>query len=149
MLCRKLKLYLSYLQIKLLSLIRAMVFKISGADGAKMWNFQLLNRCSDQRMSEVWPPQKWGLWCHKRFWSPKNIKGGPQKWNKTVFLKKGPSYILPKIIYGISEPHGDLLHWNLSWASTFNFLVHKERGVKYCRHYTTYWYCTPFRHVTS
>ena len=47
---------------------------------------------------------------------------------KTVFLKKGQSYILPKIIYGISEPHGDLLHWNLSLASPFNFLVHQEKG---------------------
>ena len=46
---------------------------------------------------------------------------------KTVFLKKGQSYFLPKIIYDISEPHGDLLHWNLSWASTFNFLAHQER----------------------
>ena len=47
---------------------------------------------------------------------------------KTDFLKNGPSYILPTIKYVISEPHGDLLHWNLSWASTFNFLVHEERG---------------------
>ena len=88
MLCRKLKLYLSYLQIKLLSLIRAMVFKISGADGAKTWNFQLLNRCSDQRMLEVWPPQKWGFWCQIRFWGPKNIKGGPKKWKKLFFSKR-------------------------------------------------------------
>ena len=47
---------------------------------------------------------------------------------KTVFLKKGQSFILPKIIYGVSGPHGDLLHWNLSWASTFNFSAHEERG---------------------
>ena len=72
-------------------------------------------------------PQKWGFWCQIRFLGPKNIKGGPKKWKKTVFLKKGQSYSLPKIIYGISEPHGNLLHWN--WASTFNFSAHEERGV--------------------
>ena len=48
---------------------------------------------------------------------------------KTDYLKNGPSYILPKIIYGISEPHGNLLHWNLSCSLTFNFLVHQE-GVE-------------------
>ena len=57
---------------------------------------------------------------------------------KTVFLEKGQSYILPKIIYGISEPHGDLLHWNLSQASTFNFLVHDERGEIYLKLSTLY-----------
>ena len=45
---------------------------------------------------------------------------------KTDYLKNGPSYILPKIKYVISEPHGDLLQWNLSWALTFDFLVHQE-----------------------
>ena len=45
---------------------------------------------------------------------------------KTDYLKNGPSYILPKIKYVISEPHGDLLHWNLSCSLTFNFLVHQE-----------------------
>ena len=53
---------------------------------------------------------------------------------KTGFLKKGQSHFLPKIIYDISEPHGDLLHWNLSWASTFIFLAHEERGVLSCYH---------------
>ena len=48
-------------------------------------------------------------------------KGGP--------LKTGQSHNLPKIKYGISEPHGDLLQWNLSWAFTFNILVHQEGGV--------------------
>ena len=48
---------------------------------------------------------------------------------KTVFLKNGPSHNLPKIKYVISEPHGDLLQWNLSWALTFDFLVHKEGSV--------------------
>ena len=38
----------------------------------------------------------------------KKYQRGPQKMKKNVFLKKGPSYILSKIIYGISEPHGDL-----------------------------------------
>ena len=47
---------------------------------------------------------------------------------KTVFLKNGPSHNLPKIKYVISEPHGDLLQWNLSWALTFDFLVHQEGG---------------------
>ena len=49
---------------------------------------------------------------------------------KTVFLKNGPSHNLPKIKYVISEPHGDLLQWNLSWALTFDFLVHQEGGEK-------------------
>ena len=49
---------------------------------------------------------------------------------KTVFLKNGPSHNLPKIKYVISEPHEDLLQWNLSWALTFDFLVHQEGGVK-------------------
>ena len=48
---------------------------------------------------------------------------------KTDFLRNGPSYILPKIKYVISEPHGDLLHWNLSCSLTFDFLVHQEGGV--------------------
>ena len=47
---------------------------------------------------------------------------------KTDFLRNGPSYILPKIKYVISEPHGDLLHWNLSRSLTFDFLVHQEGG---------------------
>ena len=48
---------------------------------------------------------------------------------KTVFLKNGPSHNLPKIKYVISEPHEDLLQWNLSWALTFDFLVHQEGSV--------------------
>ena len=48
---------------------------------------------------------------------------GLQKMKMKCFSqKKGLSNILPKIKYDISEPHGDLLHWNLSWASTFNTL---------------------------
>ena len=49
---------------------------------------------------------------------------------KTVFLKNGPSHNLPKTKYVISEPHGDLLQWNLSWALTFDFLVHQEGSEK-------------------
>ena len=45
---------------------------------------------------------------------------------KTVFLKKGLSLNLPKIKYVISEPHGDLLQWNLSLALFFDFLIHQE-----------------------
>ena len=56
----------------------------------------------------------------------KKYQKGPQKMEKTDYLKNGPSYILPKIKYVISEPHGDLLHWNLSCSLTFNFLVHQE-----------------------
>ena len=48
---------------------------------------------------------------------------------KTVFLKNGPSHNLPKTKYVISDPHEDLLQWNLSWALTFDFLVHQEGGV--------------------
>ena len=47
---------------------------------------------------------------------------------KTVFLRNGPSHNLPKIKYFISEPHEDLLLWNLSWAFTFDFLVNQEGG---------------------
>ena len=47
---------------------------------------------------------------------------------KTDFLKNGPSHNLPKIKYVISEPHEDLLQWNLSWAFTFDFLVNQEGG---------------------
>ena len=47
---------------------------------------------------------------------------------KTVFLKNGQSHNLPKIKYVISEPHGDLLQWNWSWALTFDFLVNQEGG---------------------
>ena len=47
---------------------------------------------------------------------------------KAVFLKNCLSHNLPKIKYGISEPHGDLLQWNLTWAFTFNILVHQEGG---------------------
>ena len=48
---------------------------------------------------------------------------------KTVFLKNGQSHNLPKIIYVISETHGDLLQWNMSWALTFDFLIHQKGGV--------------------
>ena len=65
-----------------------MVSEISWADGAKTWNFQLLNWCLDQRMLEVWPPQKWGFWCQMKIWGQKNIKGGPKKWRKLFFWKR-------------------------------------------------------------
>ena len=60
--------------------------------------------------------------------SKKKLRG-PPKMKKTDFLKNGPSYLLPTIKYVISEPHGDLLQWNLSWALTFDFLVHQEGSV--------------------
>ena len=63
----------------------------------------------------------------------KNFQKTP-KMKKTVFLKKGQSYILPKIIYGISGPHGDLLHWNLSWAFAFDISVYEE-GCEGCIEY--------------
>ena len=49
---------------------------------------------------------------------------------KTVFLKNGPSHNLPKIKYVISEPHEDLLQWNLSWALLFIFWF-TRRAVSY------------------
>ena len=58
----------------------------------------------------------------------KKYQKGPQKMEKTDYLKNGPSYILPKINYVISEPYGNLLHWKLSCSLTFNFLVHQEGG---------------------
>ena len=64
-----------------------MVSEISRAEIAKTENFQLLNHGSDQRMLEVWPPQKWGFWCQRRFWSPKKVIGGPKKWKKLFFSK--------------------------------------------------------------
>ena len=45
---------------------------------------------------------------------------------KTVFLKNGPSHNLPKIKYVISEPHEDLLQWNLFWAFPFDIQVFQE-----------------------
>ena len=35
---------------------------------------------------------------------------------RNVFLKNSQSHNLHKIKYGISDPPGDLLQWNLSWA---------------------------------
>ena len=61
--------------------------EISRAEIAKTENFQLLNHDLDQRMLEVWPPQKWGFWCQRRFWSPKKVIGGPKKWKKLFFSK--------------------------------------------------------------
>ena len=62
----------------------------------------------------------------KKVLESKKSYGGAQKMKKNVFLKNGPSHNLPKIKYVISEPHEDLLQWNLSWALTFDFLVHQE-----------------------
>ena len=48
-------------------------------------------------------------------------------------MKKTQSRNLPKIKYVISEPHEDHLQWNLSWALTFDFLVHQEgSGIGTC-----------------
>ena len=47
-------------------------------------------------------------------------------------IKNTPSHNLPKIKYVISEPHEDLLQWNLSWAFTFDFLVYQEGGAWCC-----------------
>ena len=50
-------------------------------------------------------PQKWGFWYQTRFWGPKNIKRA-QKIEKNSFFQNWPIlYILPKILYDISEPH--------------------------------------------
>ena len=51
------------------------------------------------------PPKNEVSDAKRNFGVQKISKGAP---------KKGQSYILTKIIYGISEPQGDLLHWNLS-----------------------------------
>ena len=45
-------------------------------------------------------------------------------------MKKSKSHILPKIKYDIGEPHGDLLHWTLSWAFTLNISVHEEGSAE-------------------
>ena len=59
------------------------------------------------------PPKVRFLMPNKVLGSKKKLRG-PPKMKKTDFLINGESYILLKIKYGISEPHGDLLHWNLS-----------------------------------
>ena len=68
---------------------------------------------------------------------------------KTVFLKNGPSHNLPKIKYVISEPHEDLLQWNLSWALTFDFLVHQEGGVRNTQHLEIKLYITNTTHTNK
>ena len=96
-----------------------MVSEISGVDGAKTWNFQLLNRCSDQRMLEVRPPQKWGFWCQIRFWGPKNIKKGPKKWKKLIISKTAHLIFYLKSIMSSVNLMGTfctgscLVHWLL------------------------------------
>ena len=62
-----------------------------------------------KNLRSMTPPKFGFLIQNKVLEANKNFRG-PQKMKKTVFLKKGQSYILPKIIYGISGPHGDLLH---------------------------------------
>ena len=81
----------------------------------KRWNFQLLNHCSDQRMLEVWPPQKWGFWCQIRFWSPKKVIGGPKNWKKNCFSQKQP---IPQFTYN------QICHqWTSWWSPAVEFVM--------------------------
>ena len=66
---------------------------------------------------------------------------------KTDFLKNGPSYILPTIKYVISEPHGDLLQCNLSWAFTFDFSVHQKGSASQLK-ILSFQHCNGLQHCT-
>ena len=69
-------------------------------------------------------PQKWGFLMPIQVLEAQNLRG-PQKLKKTVFLNQ----FFPTNKSDISEPHVDLLHWNLSWAFTFNISVYEEGSV--------------------
>ena len=74
------------------------------------------------------PPKLGFLMPNKVLEAPKNFQKTP-KMKKTVFLKNGPTNFFPTNIPDISEPHGDLLHWNFSWAFTFYISVYEEGSV--------------------
>ena len=71
------------------------------------------------------PPKLGFLMPNKVLEAQKNFQKTP-KMKKTVFLKNGPTNFFPTNIPDISEPHGDLLHWNFSWAFTFYISVYEE-----------------------
>ena len=75
------------------------------------------------------PPKLGFLMPNKVLEAPKNFQKTP-KMKKTVFLKNGPTNFFPTNIPDISEPHGDLLHWNFSWAFTFYISVYEEGSEK-------------------
>ena len=59
------------------------------------------------------------------------IFGEPQKMKKKLFFSKMVQPIFfPTNKSDISEPHGDLLNWNLSWAFTFSISVN-EKGRRF------------------
>ena len=74
------------------------------------------------------PPKLGFLMPNKVLEAQKNFQKTP-KMKKTVFLKNGPTNFFPTNIPDISEPHGDLLHWNFSWAFTFYISVYEEGSV--------------------
>ena len=76
------------------------------------------------------PPKLGFLMPNKVLEAPKNFQKTP-KMKKTVFLKNGPTNFFPTNIPDISEPHGDLLHWNFSWAFTFYISVYEEGSDHY------------------
>ena len=75
------------------------------------------------------PPKLGFLMPNKVLEAQKNFQKTP-KMKKTVFLKNGPTNFFPTNIPDISEPHGDLLHWNFSWAFTFYISVYEEGSVR-------------------
>ena len=56
----------------------------------------------------------------------KKISGDPKKLRKKFFLKNSPTNFFPTNKSDISEPHGYLLQWNLSWVFTFQISVYEE-----------------------
>ena len=80
------------------------------------------------------PPKLGFLMPNKVLEAQKNFQKTP-KMKKTVFLKNGPTNFFPTNIPDISEPHGDLLHWNFSWAFTFYISVYEEGSVVVTIHY--------------
>ena len=65
-----------------------------------------------------------------KLWDWPVLRGPPFLDSKTLLFSK----MAKKIKYGISEPHGDLLQWTLSWAFTLIILVHQEGSVHFVGH---------------
>ena len=55
----------------------------------------------------------------------KKFQGTPKNEEKK-FLKNSTTNFFPTNKSDISEPHGYLLHWNLSWVFTFKISVYEE-----------------------
>ena len=95
--------------------MQAMVLEIFRAYFAKRGNFQILDIAQIKKFQKYDPPKVRFLMPNKVPEAEKSSRG-PKK----QFLSKKWSF-LPMNKYGISEPHENLLHWNLSWALLLRF----------------------------